>query len=579
MNRGLSAGLVLPLILACTLVAPVAAVEEYAIPQFRSLSVGGTHTCGLDTKDRVYCWGDNQVGQLGTRDQGVGALLPRLVSGLKSVRYLSAGAAHTCVINAQQRLLCWGNNVLGQLGVGSQDPLTDKPTLVSSRERFTMVAAGRGHSCAVTDTRVAYCWGLNDSGQLGAVTAGAEADRPMQVQGLDDVVSVAVGSYHSCALTAAQEVWCWGSNSEGQVGLDGYAQVRFPIQVQGLPRTLQVVAGSGHSCALTLQRDVYCWGLGDLGSLGNGAEVSSSSPVKVASLQRATQISAGRKSTCALTGGRVSCWGGGESGEIGNGERRAAATPQQVSRLEDVRSLASASPYSSSMCALLGDGRALCWGLGDYGNLGTGKVQDLSTPEFVGAGMRLVPLSAERQSEQTSGRKRIQISCQKGAVMRLVAGVAPKCPEGFSEVTQKRPQSSFYLDLKPGCYAANFPVTNTFVLKSERYKSLYSMSCDDRYHFQVVYAGPVSASTDKALPTSDQVVAKCGQEYERAMGYRVPTMKKAGSVGLRWFTPNPGVEALRYPKRVICMLMRTDVSGVFALAQTQPLSKKVIAGG
>ena len=182
-----------------------------------SVTAGVGHSCGLSTAGAVYCWGDNEFGQLGdgtTTDR----TRPVAVTGLDSgVTVLSAGAHHTCAVQ-NGNLRCWGRNVIGQLGNGgwADSPTPVAVSLMQSGDVQT-VSAGTYHTCAIKNS-TAYCWGGNSFGQVGNGTTHPTAS-PGVVTGLSGVADLAVGSEFSCALeNSTLSVKCWGNNSHGQVG-------------------------------------------------------------------------------------------------------------------------------------------------------------------------------------------------------------------------------------------------------------------------------------------------------------------------------------------------------------------------
>lgn len=308
-----------------------------------AISAGGGHTCALTATGGVKCWGHNAYGQLGNGGGGEscsGSICHRSpveVSGLESgVVAISAGSWHTCALTADGVVKCWGGNRIGQLGDGGGG----LPCEVDTVCRFTpvdVVNLGSGviavntmvdHTCAITAAGAVKCWGDNFAGQLGDGASGEEQYRPIPVQvtGLNSgVIALNVGLWHTCALTAAGGVKCWGGNRDGELG-DGTQTDRLtPVDVIGLNGEVTALsAGYGHSCALTANHNVLCWGSNRYGQLGDGSYGygnQSSIPVAVADLGgTGTAITTGAMHTCALTaGGGPKCWGTNFYGELGNG--------------------------------------------------------------------------------------------------------------------------------------------------------------------------------------------------------------------------------------------------------------------
>ncbi len=238
-----------------------------------AIAIGFTHSCALTRHGGVKCWGDNSSGQLG--DGTITARLTAVdVFGLSSgIRSISAGGRHTCAMTAGSLPKCWGNNDDGQLGV-SGHTFVYQPTPVSVDrldDDIQAIVAGSDHTCALTAVGGLKCWGSNVYGQLGDGTI-TDRSEPMSVTGLDsDVQAVAAGNGHTCALTTGGGVKCWGRNSYGQLGDGTITDQLIPVVVDGLGSGISAItAGGSHTCALTAAGGVKCWGRNHSGQLGDG---------------------------------------------------------------------------------------------------------------------------------------------------------------------------------------------------------------------------------------------------------------------------------------------------------------------
>ena len=344
-----------------------------------AISAGAGHSCVLRPDGSLRCWGLNGTGQLGN-DQVPESFVPLDVAGMsRNVVAVAAGGAHTCGLVLGGGARCWGGNEFGQLGDGRSgtQAASAVPVDVEGLERDVVaIAAGSDHTCALTEAGDVFCWGRNVDGRLGDGTTDDRAT-PVAVDRLDsDVVAIAAGSTHSCALTEAGAVLCWGGNTFGQLGDGTMTDSATPVQVDGLDSdVVAVTAGSTHTCAVTSGGDAFCWGSNSDGRLGDGTTDDRAPPTSVAGLADTpiVAISAGFNHTCALTAaGGVSCWGGNASGQLGNGETAESGTPVLVSGLSS--GVVSVSSGGFHTCALTQDGQVLCWGENVFGQVAAAAV-------------------------------------------------------------------------------------------------------------------------------------------------------------------------------------------------------------
>jgi alpha-tubulin suppressor-like RCC1 family protein len=279
---------------------------------------------------------------------------------------------------------CWGDNQFGQLGNGKSQAISRTPVVVERLSGARAIAAGAFHTCALTSAGAVQCWGENSHGELGN-GSNTNSGMPVAVSGLSSgFVAIAAGNGHACALSSAGAVQCWGDNQFGQLGNGTNANSRTPIIVSRLPgRVVAIAAGAYHTCALTSAGAGLCWGENSHGELGNGTNNHSSTPVAVPDLSGGfAAIAAGKGHACALSSaGAVQCWGDNEFGQLGNGTNNNSRTPVAVSRLSSGIVAIAAGDFHT--CALTNTGAAQCWGENTYGALGNGKTANSSTPVAV----------------------------------------------------------------------------------------------------------------------------------------------------------------------------------------------------
>ncbi len=347
-----------------------------------ALSAGMFYQCAVDHAGAVACWGDNGSGKLGTGEP-LQSTLPITVGGIAtSLTAIGASQNHTCALASDGKVLCWGGNYFGELGNGGFTS-SGSPTLVQGLPgAASAIAVGSRHNCALTAGGAVHCWGMNRSGQLGNGELADQETTPVAVQGLSSgVVAIAAGLDHTCALTSAGALLCWGDNSSGQLG-DGTTTNRLvPTPVSGMGSAVAAIsAGTRHSCAIGTSGALSCWGQNLYGQLGNGTTTASNVPVRVPIATPVSSVSAGSWYTCAVTNGALFCWGTNHYDVLGTG----AASSSTVSSPSAVSALATGvlavSAGRTHACALRQGGTAFCWGYNSYGGVGDGTTTDRPTP-------------------------------------------------------------------------------------------------------------------------------------------------------------------------------------------------------
>ncbi len=282
-----------------------------------ALAVGDHHSCAVGHDGQARCWGMNPFGQLGTGSDKFSFAI-ETVLGLSGLRAVAAGTGHSCALGADGAAHCWGLNQFGQLG---HDERTRLPARVAGLAEARLIVVGNRHSCALSTHGAAVCWGANDSGQLGTASVASFSVTPERVVGLNDVVDIAAGPSHTCAVDTDGAAYCWGSNRAGQLGTGTRDNADAPVRVAHLTHVAAITTGSLSTCALRDDGTVHCWGSNTHGKLGDGTFTSSPVPVAVRGISTATAISAGESHCCALSkGGHVSCWGNNEDGQLGDGQ-------------------------------------------------------------------------------------------------------------------------------------------------------------------------------------------------------------------------------------------------------------------
>jgi len=301
-------------------------IREFSFPitvmpweLFSSVSVGGHHTCAIKTDGSLYCWGHNGYGQVGdgtNENRNSPTPVPGMSSGVSSI---SLGWYHSCAIKIDGSLWCWGNNEYGQLGDGSYGNKNSPVQIMLSG--VSSVSAGGHHTCAVKTDGSLWCWGDNSYGQIGNGTLGGSVSEPVQVIP-SGVSSVSSGWFHTCAVKQNGSLWCWGDNGYGQLGNNSFGgRVSYPVQVMS-SGVSSVSLGWYHTCAIKTDGSLWCWGWNIFGQLGDGSGEDKHSPHQIMP-SGVSFVSLGGFHTCAIKEEESSlwCWGWNSFGQLGDGEK------------------------------------------------------------------------------------------------------------------------------------------------------------------------------------------------------------------------------------------------------------------
>jgi len=371
-----------------------AAIDGSAISgAVTDITAGGSNSCAV-TDSQVYCWGQNQYGQLGYYNIGGKSTSPFPIytavnsTSFDSADSISAGYSHTCAI-ADGQAYCWGDGGNGKLGNNSTIDQSTPVAVDTSTMSGTVsaISAGNYHTCAIADGQ-AYCWGRGYGGQLGN-NSTIDQSTPVAVDTSTmsgTVSAISAGNYHTCAIADSQ-VYCWGQGDYGKLGNNSLNDSTTPVAVDtsvmsGLVSNIS--AGGNFSCAIA-DGQAYCWGRGAGGSMGNGSTDDQTAPVAVDTSTMSgavTNIVAGNHA-CAVAGGQAYCWGSNYAGRLGIGTTTDQTSPTAVINSTMSGTVTDISALDSHTCAVAG-GQAYCWGSGAFGRVGNGSTTStIASPQAV----------------------------------------------------------------------------------------------------------------------------------------------------------------------------------------------------
>jgi hypothetical protein len=347
------------------------------------IAAGNNHTCITRADGSVMCWGANDTGQL-----GVPALASSPTPILTAETLLGPGmaatsidaAAHTCALREDGNAVCWGENATGASVPGLPSKTPSAPTAITLATNWTQPALGTGFSCIARSAEfLATCFGSNNRGQL----TGVETPGPVNIEALFSFAEIDASASHVCGRTATGDMYCWGENSDGQLGVSPMT-VPFSATVRQilLGGIADIAVGARHSCG-RVGNTVRCWGNNSLGQLGDGTTTASLTNV-TAILPDApiADVAAHGSVTCAKYGsGEVYCWGDNTGDKLQASAELAgaafASTPLLFDPIDELSMpiAIDKAVFGDGHACVLSDTHALyCWGLNAQGQVGNGLV-------------------------------------------------------------------------------------------------------------------------------------------------------------------------------------------------------------
>jgi alpha-tubulin suppressor-like RCC1 family protein len=345
------------------------------------ISSGAHHVCARTYGGTVSCWGSNTYGQIGVAstdkcgEYGYGLQPcvphPTAITGsagtqsFSTANVVTAGSHHTCVL-ASGTPWCWGSNTIGEIGNGATSAGgVPTPTPVSGGP-YTALSAGAGATCGISNGAL-FCWG-----QVGMGTAASTSPVLVSLQsGWSNELNV--GSMDACARRSIGGWSCWGSNWNGQLGMDPSVWQYFQGPVGPiLAGATNVVSTDGYTCLDAPDGTIKCMGLNDSGQLGDPTfgNASTFSLRTVGGGLPLSHVAVGATHACALDSqGQAFCWGSDNFGELGRGRAGGGVLPNPapvVGGLTFTKLVAGM--YHT--CGLTTDYRVFCWGSNYSGQLG-----------------------------------------------------------------------------------------------------------------------------------------------------------------------------------------------------------------
>jgi alpha-tubulin suppressor-like RCC1 family protein len=361
--------------------APPTPPDFYAEPvrvsdtlKFAAITAGADHTCALTIGGDTYCWGSSQYQQLGSAElietcgNGTFACSSTPVSLEGAPRFTAVAASiwGTCGLDASGAAHCWGFG------------LSAVPVAVPGGHTFSALTSNPvgNRTCGLAPDGRVWCWGLSGGSSSGGQQSQVFAGPDPVATGLR-FVSISVGAEHGCGVDVARDVYCWGSNRLGQLGVGasaldgGIRESSVPVQVGGQLKLDRIVAAAGYNCGLDTEGSLYCWGLGfpiddrSAARSPRGFPVHGALPISIeAAGEKWGALGATTNQLCGLSSaGALHC--AATTPNLPVADRR-----RQAIRVESDQAFAAFAVGGSHACAIGADGFAYCWGSSHVGQVG-----------------------------------------------------------------------------------------------------------------------------------------------------------------------------------------------------------------
>lgn len=310
----------------------------------------------------------------------------------KNLKVISVALSqkHSCAVLSDGYVRCWGYNTSVALGTGDAN-FRDIATLVAvpGNPTFTSVTTGLDHTCAVATSGAVYCWGTNTNKQLGDGTQTSR-NSPVLADPSTQYLMVSAGSQHTCGITTNNKLRCWGTNMFGELGNGLGNGVYNPADIDSTNSYKTVSASYNSTCAITTTHKLRCWGTNNRNQLGI-AGGSFNTPQDVDSATDYSVVSIGVAHTCAVTmAGQLKCWGNNSWGQLGDGTITTRTVPTNVDSSEtfvsvSVNSDSNATPRGTT-CAITTSKTLYCFGYNDAGQVADGTISTRRSPTLSDAG-------------------------------------------------------------------------------------------------------------------------------------------------------------------------------------------------
>jgi alpha-tubulin suppressor-like RCC1 family protein/type II secretory pathway pseudopilin PulG len=359
---------------------------------------GVRNSCDATTKDAENCNGDAVFLDANVNESDVSANYTddyivwdtkhvdaqKELKHMATVKEFSSGTFSTCAVKTDGSLWCWGENTTNNLGTGQISFKLSTPSVVLGGGAWKKVDAARSTACGLKSDNTAWCWGDNTQGQVGDGTKTARTS-PVAVSGGGSWKDISAGNSHTCAIKSDDTLWCWGNNSNGQLGDGTYTERFTPTQISAGDTWKYLSVGFYNTCAIKSDDTLWCWGTNTYGELGIGSTSMPLVPTQVSGGGSWKQVARDENHTCAIkVDDTLWCWGDNSYGGLGNGSTLASLVPMVVSSSQSWLQVTVGQSHS---CGIKADETLWCWGSDERMALGDNNISlDKTLPVQVSGG-------------------------------------------------------------------------------------------------------------------------------------------------------------------------------------------------
>lgn len=495
------------------------------------VAAGGYHTLALNHKGEVWAFGENSTGQLGDGTMETRST-PVKVAGFSEgdrIDAIAAGYRYSLALKSDGTLWAWGENTKGQLG---DNTLVDRPmpVQVDGLNGIITMGAGHQHTAVLTGSGEVWTWGDNSKGQLGNGSSAGGRKAPGMIESLTGIIAIAAGDFHTIALKNDGTVWAWGSNLKGQLGDGTNKQRATPVKVKKLRGIVAVKAGVNHSLALGDDGKVYTFGENSDGQLGDGSRINRNVPVLISAASGTRKLSAGASHSAVLKqDGTLWVWGKNNEGQLGNGTfTKSNPSPKQVKG--DLESgVINLVAGASHTVVLKEDGSVWAFGADTYGQLGNGEPLERSSEPRSVSGLNIID-------------ELIYVTATAGA-NGSITPASQGVEEGEKVTFTVTPDKGYKISKVVGCGSGKLS-GSTYTTAS------ITEACDVKATFAKATGGTYKITL--TTTGSGYGIVKGGGSYAEGKKVRLTAIPEEGSSFVRW-TPSPCATSFIMPgKNLTC---------------------------